>query len=49
MCCIFEVNDTQKRMSASYIHSAPVSGANGYLQKTQYNKLETINKTTYTK
>ena len=45
--CIVEVNDTQRRMSAQYIYLAPISGANGYIQKTQYNKLQTINKTTY--
>ena len=29
------------------IYSAPVSGTNGNIQKTQYNKLQTINKRIY--
>ena len=38
-----EKNESQL-MNAQYIYSAQVSGVNGYIQKTQYNKLQTINK-----
>ena len=33
--CIVEVNDTQRTMSAKYFYSAPVSGANRNIQKSQ--------------
>ena len=36
-------------MSAYYINLAPVSSVNEYIQKRQYNKLQTVNKRTYKK
>ena len=32
------MNDTQGRICVKYIYSAQVSGANGYIEKTQYSK-----------
>ena len=40
--CQYLVNDTQGRMSAYYIYSAPVSGANGCLQKKKKKRHSTI-------
>ena len=41
---ILEVNGIQRRMRAWYIYWAPVSGANRYIKKKQYYKLQTIKK-----
>ena len=35
ICCIVEVDGTQRKTVTEYIYSAPVSGANEYIEKRQ--------------